>query len=347
MDFLKTLMLYMTMTLAASVQGAPVPEATPTPTVAPTAQVETVMPEQPTQTPGPGITVIPTTAATQTPAPKPTITPNPSYRNLEKGDRGDRVKKLQARLIELGYLTGEADGAFGNQTRRAVLRFQYYNGLQQDGVAGRATQTILYESEDVVANPEAVTPTPDPTDTPAPATDAPAPASGTPDDASTIALPEELPLAEVEKPVALTTLEDASVVLNDGGAPLTLLRQEDGVTVNARPRVYLSDEGDVYLSLAELCAAVPEWTLTAEDGAWTLGLEGYDASITEVSVGFAASVDGAPLALESGEVLMHDGELVIRASFLEKAFHAQTVFDDEEETLMIRVQPKDVAGAEG
>lgn len=339
MDFLKTLMLYMTMTLAASVQGAPVPEATPTPTVAPTAQVETVRPEQSTQTPGPGITVIPTTAATQTPEPKPTITPNTAYKNLENGDRGDRVKKLQERLIELGYLTGEADGAFGNQTRRAVLRFQYYNGLQQDGVAGRATQTILYESPDVIANPEAVTPVP--------ATDVPLPETAAPEAVSTIAPLDEPPQLEAREPVTLTALADASVVLNDGGAPLTLLRQEDGVTVNARPRVYLSDEGNVYLSLADLCAAVPEWTLTEEAGAWLLQAEGYSLSIAAADVGFAVSVDNVPLALTADELLLQDGELVIRASFLEKAIQAQTVFDDEEKALMIRVQPKDVAGAEG
>jgi len=63
-------------------------------------------------------------------------------------------------LIELGYLTGEADGAYGGKTRKAVLLFQYYNGLQQDGIAGRKTQTVLFEDPDVVANPDAPTPAP-------------------------------------------------------------------------------------------------------------------------------------------------------------------------------------------
>ena len=39
MDFLKTLMLYMTMTMASTVQGAPLPEPTIVPTAAPTAEL--------------------------------------------------------------------------------------------------------------------------------------------------------------------------------------------------------------------------------------------------------------------------------------------------------------------
>lgn len=361
MDFLKTLMLYMTMTLAASVQGAPMPEATPTPTPTPAAVVSTILPEQATATPSaPGITEIPVAQATATPVPKPTITPNTAYRNLENGDRGDKVKQLQERLIELGYLTGEADGAFGNQTRRAVLRFQYYNGLQQDGIAGRATQTILFESPDVIANPEAATATPTPTGTPAP-TDIPSPTDVPPEatpeateDLATLAPLEELPdasaapeAAEAE-PVELHEVADASVVLNDGGAPLTFLKQEDGVTVNARPRLYESAEGDVYISLAELCASIPEWTLTQGDG-WLLEAEGYrvQLSSTEDGTAFMAEADAAPLELAQGDLRLEDSDLLARASFLEKALHAITVYDDEEQTFMIRVLPKEVADAQG
>ena len=178
MDFLKTLMLYMTMTFATAVQGAPTPEITQAPAATPAAEVSTQLPAQGEETVTPGVTVTlapqTTAEATKTPVPVATMTPNPDYKTLQKGDRGDKVKALQVKLIALGYLTGEADGAYGNQTRRAVQRFQYYNGLQQDGVAGKATQTHLFEDPDVISNPDAATPTIAPTNTPAPATDTPA-----------------------------------------------------------------------------------------------------------------------------------------------------------------------------
>jgi membrane-bound lytic murein transglycosylase B len=47
------------------------------------------------------------------------------------------VIDLQLRLIELGYLSGEADGILGSKTRRAVKAFQSARGLVADGYADR------------------------------------------------------------------------------------------------------------------------------------------------------------------------------------------------------------------
>lgn len=176
MNFLKAMLLYMSLTFAASVQTGPVPEVTPVPTPEPTAVVATAAPTDAATleaatpaatTPEPTMTPVPTEEIT--PFPVPQITPNKAYRNLKSGDRGDAVRALQERLIELGYLQeGQADGAYGAITRRAVMNFQYYNGLSRDGIAGDATQTYLFENPDVVENPLRPTPTPEPTDTPAP-----------------------------------------------------------------------------------------------------------------------------------------------------------------------------------
>ena len=176
MDILKMLMIYMSATLALSVQAAPTPEVTPVPTavvtpaptVAETPEIEVITPE-PTEAP----TVTPAPTVSVTPQPVPTITPNvKKYRNLAQGSKGAEVRKLQERLIELGYLPeGSADGAYGRKTANAVRKFQYYNGLTQDGVAGRATQTNLFENPDVMPCPTetpAVTATPEPTQTPEP-----------------------------------------------------------------------------------------------------------------------------------------------------------------------------------
>ena len=62
---------------------------------------------------------------------------------LEVGSRGDDVTKVQKRLIQFDYLSGEADGRYGEATRNAVRRFQKNNGLPVDGKVGSDTAAAL------------------------------------------------------------------------------------------------------------------------------------------------------------------------------------------------------------
>ena len=317
MDFLKTLMLYMTMTFATTVQGAPTPAITPEPTPAPTEVVATALPDVETTA---DITPILTPAPGEaTPAPRVTPTPNKAYKILRKGDRGDNVKKLQERLIELGYLTGKADGAYGNQTRRAVLLFQSANGLTRDGVAGPATLTLLFEDPGVAFNPDFVTPTPVPGPT---ATVTPEPAE------ATIA-----PLVEIVAP-APSLLEGVTVTLD--GENLTFLHQDNGVTTSAAPRVYQDVDGYVYILLNDLCAAVPGWSLSTDDlGDIIFATEGWEAMISEQEGVFTATAGGKELTLEDGEVRMLQGKLLVRVTFLEKAMGATVLYNEDDGTLAI------------
>lgn len=89
--------------------------------------------------------------------PTPTPTETPSV--LSMGDRNDAVKAMQARLKELGYLNGSADGDFGGATKSAVLWFQTQNGETPDGIAGAKTLALLFSDSAPKAEP---TPTPDP-----------------------------------------------------------------------------------------------------------------------------------------------------------------------------------------
>ena len=161
MDLMRTLLIYMSATMALAVQNTTAPKETPVPTPAPGAIVETAAPTK--------------QGDLFTPAPVPTITPNmKAYHNLTMGAKGKDVKKLQEKLIELGYLPdGSADGAYGRKTYNAVKKFQHYNGLTADGIAGRRTQTYLFENPDIVYNPETTTA---PEATPAPETETTAPA---------------------------------------------------------------------------------------------------------------------------------------------------------------------------
>lgn len=62
---------------------------------------------------------------------------------LEVGSRGDDVVKVQKRLIQFDYLSGEADGRYGEATRNAVIHFQKNNGLSADGKVGKETAAAL------------------------------------------------------------------------------------------------------------------------------------------------------------------------------------------------------------
>ena len=91
-------------------------------------------------------TAKPTARATATS--RPTATPNLSKDYyLQLGSSGQKVKTLQNRLIELGWLGGKATGDYDAATEAAVKAFQRRTkGLWDDGVAGPDTLKALYAS---------------------------------------------------------------------------------------------------------------------------------------------------------------------------------------------------------
>lgn len=355
MDFLKTLLLYMTVTMATAVQDGPLPEDVPTPTIEPAALVEQETPA-PAGSALPGLQVeLPGAVATNaepTEQPSPTITPNKSYSNITFGDRGNGVKKMQERLIELGYLPeGSADGAFGYQTNRAVKEFQGNNGLNRDGVAGPATLTRLYEDPDVVA---LATATPEPTDTPAPEADASltiAPPEGEENTSAPIAA--EVPAPEAAEAAAeeestvpgLTRLANAAIVLGDSGSRLAALRLSDGVMQPFYPRVWQDAEGAVVVSLRDMAESISSWVLQIEDDVYTLDAAGYTVVLTAADGSVACTVDGEELSLEEGEVLTEEQDIYVTADFLRKALKADVLWDADESTLMLNIVEKEAAQA--
>lgn len=76
---------------------------------------------------------------------KPNAPDYPGYVIL-KWQQSEDVRKVQARLIELGYNCGSrgADGIFGDNTYKAVVAFQSKNGLEKDGKVGPLTWNKLF-----------------------------------------------------------------------------------------------------------------------------------------------------------------------------------------------------------
>ena len=70
---------------------------------------------------------------------------------LREGMVSSTVRKLQERLISLGYLGGSADGKFGVLTSMALIEFQKAQKLTADGIAGSLTlgalNTVAKEKE--------------------------------------------------------------------------------------------------------------------------------------------------------------------------------------------------------
>lgn len=71
-------------------------------------------------------------------SPVTTADPNAS-RTMSIGMSGNDVYAMQQRLIELRYLSGVADGVFGEETQKALIAFQKNNNLTADGEAGAST----------------------------------------------------------------------------------------------------------------------------------------------------------------------------------------------------------------
>ena len=100
-----------------------------------------------------------------TPSPTPTV--QPPTKTLRPGDKDEEVKLLQQRLKDLGYYTGNITGVYNDATTEAVKAFQKKSSLEQDGVLGPITRTVLYGVNAIYAVPTAIpVSTPTPTTTP-------------------------------------------------------------------------------------------------------------------------------------------------------------------------------------
>ncbi len=151
---------------------------TPEPTETP-APSETPTPE-PAGTPesSDGAAASETPGAAATPSPEPTLEPTPVptpktpadgmadvaiqemmfgdvgalyRRDVQSGDSGADITRIQRRLVYLNYLNDAPDGRFGVNTENAVKAFQLAHDMNATGTADQATQEKLYSEQAVRA----------------------------------------------------------------------------------------------------------------------------------------------------------------------------------------------------
>ena len=321
MDFLKTILAYITLLSALGVQEGPAPQDVATPTPLPAYMTATPVPHQ---------TAAPTATPTPTPDPTPAMTANKRYTKLAFGDSGSNVKKLQNALIKLGYMPeGSADSQYGYQTLNAVKAFQKANSLTADGVAGPITLTHLYENPAVIGVTVA---TEVPTATPTP----PLPA-----------LPTMEPAREAAAPAAvLTRVEGAYVISGADGKTLYYETVVEDAPALVKVEMWLDEDGTPLLALPQLANALG-WRLmgSAADGLYALQACGYTVSIHIGSDAPSVLVDGAAVSVDAGDALLLDETPYVSDAFLRAALTASTVYDAEEKSLVLFLQDKAVAGA--
>lgn len=127
-------------------------------------QVEEVSLAAPTLEPV-ATTAAPTANPTATATAAPTATPAATSKantstteddgRLSKGDGGSAVRKMQRRLLELGYPVGTVDGSFGDNTLLAVNLFQCAIGYRNRTYASASMLNRLYASSAPVYDPYA------------------------------------------------------------------------------------------------------------------------------------------------------------------------------------------------
>ena len=174
-------------------------------------------------------------------------------------------------------------------------------------------------------NKDAATEAPAPTDTPAPTEE-----------------PEEI-IENVDLDADVYELITAAIALNEGDGPLEYIVMEDGVPVKAQPR--LSQNGaKIRVSLDDICKCVDSWRLT-DDGVGSVVLEaaGYTLALYNEDAGCSATLDGLEIPMKEEDFDFVSEGHFINAEFLATALKGEAIWDQEENTLILRIRDKAVA----
>ena len=77
---------------------------------------------------------------------------DPDVVEIREDDKNDDVKRVQTRLVGLGYMAAGNDGYFGEHSKVALRYFQRRNGLDETGWVDEATEMKLFSGNAVTSD---------------------------------------------------------------------------------------------------------------------------------------------------------------------------------------------------
>ena len=122
----------------------------------------------------------------------------------------------------------------------------------------------------------------------------------------------------------------------------------DGVPALGKPGLWQNAAGNAVVSLAQLADCLDGWSLmgSSADGLYALNACGYTVSIHIREDGPSVLVDGEAVAVPEEDAFLLDGTLYVTDAFLRTALKAETVFDTDENSLVVFFKDKSVANAQ-
>jgi len=158
-------------------------------------------------------------------------------------------------------------------------------------------------------------------------------------------LPADTAQPQAEEAFVLTEVEDALIISGNTGMALTIVEMVDGQQVLLRPALYVSAEGQPFMSLRDLVDCYQGWTLagSSADGVFTLNAAGYEVVMQLGGADPVVTVDGAAAALTADDVLLRGGVVYVGSEFLEGTIGATVIFDQDESSVVLFIRDKSVA----
>lgn len=77
---------------------------------------------------------------------------DPDVTEIREDDKGSDAKRVQTRLVALGYMAAGNDGYFGEHSKVALKYFQRLNGLDETGWLDEGTEMKLFSGNAVVSD---------------------------------------------------------------------------------------------------------------------------------------------------------------------------------------------------
>ena len=145
----------------------------------------------------------------------------------------------------------------------------------------------------------------------------------------------------------LTRLSGAFIISGNTGSALYLEQVIDGQQALVKPGLWRHADGRIVLSLPELAKCLG-WQLmgSAADGLYTLHACGYTVTVLLPGGNPIVAVDGATLPVADGDAFLSGGTLYVSHRFLEQVLGASTVFDVDENSLVLFLTEKSMALAQ-